>query len=106
MKIKINIKPLSTNKAWQGKRFKTKEYKMFETQMLFSLPKLEQPPKFEKIGLVFGFSSKLSDIDNPLKMTIDCIVKRYGVDDRNLKELNVKKVIVPKGEEFISILLE
>lgn len=22
----------------------------------------------------------------------DCIVKRYGVDDRNLKELNVKKV--------------
>ena len=36
--MKINIKPLSVNKAWQGKRFKTKKYKAFETELLLKLP--------------------------------------------------------------------
>ena len=42
--IKLNIKPLSVNQAWQGKRFKTPKYKAFQTLMLHSLPKLKDKP--------------------------------------------------------------
>jgi Holliday junction resolvase RusA-like endonuclease len=50
---------------------------------------------------MFGFSSKLSDIDNCLKTFIDCLVKKYGVDDRYIYELHVFKTLVKKGEEYI-----
>jgi Holliday junction resolvase RusA-like endonuclease len=54
-----------------------------------------------KLAIEFGFSSKLSDIDNCLKTFIDCLVKKYGVDDRYIIELHVFKAIVKKGEEYI-----
>lgn len=50
---------------------------------------------------MFGFSSKLQDLDNSIKQTQDILVKKYGVDDRYIFELNLKKEIVSKGEEFI-----
>jgi hypothetical protein len=34
----IKIKPLSVNKAWQGKRFKTNEYKQYEKEVSLLLP--------------------------------------------------------------------
>jgi len=39
MQIKIN--PLSVNSAWKGRRFKTDEYKKYESDVLFLLPKME-----------------------------------------------------------------
>jgi len=101
--ITINIKPLSVNGAFQGKKFKTPKYKAFETEMLYKLPKLEINPADKlKLSIVFGFSNKLSDIDNPVKMLSDCLVKKYGFDDRQIYELHVIKEIVKKGSEFIS----
>lgn len=37
--IRIKIKPLSVNDAWKGQRFKTKEYKQYEQDLMFILPK-------------------------------------------------------------------
>lgn len=102
--IKINIKPLSVNKAWQGKRYKTKSYEAFEKKMLFKLPSLKQKFKSDdmlRIEFVFGFSSIASDIDNPIKQTMDILCKKYGFDDKQVWELEVKKKIVKKGQEFI-----
>ena len=100
----IQIKPLSVNQAWQGKRFKTPKYKGFEKEMLLKMPSIEIDFKMHlRVDITFGFSNSLSDIDNPLKPTLDCIQKKYGINDRNIYELNVIKEIVKKGNDFIKI---
>lgn len=100
MKI-ISIKPLSVNECWQGKRFKTPKYKGYEKELLLKLPKIDVPDVKLKLVIVFGFSNKLSDVDNGLKPLIDILQKKYRFNDRNVYQLNVSKEIVKKGREFI-----
>jgi len=101
--VKLNIKPLSVNQAWKGRRFKTSEYKAFERTVLLMLPrKLEIPEGPITLKLEFGFSNSNSDIDNPVKMFIDCLQKKYKFNDKRICELNIKKRPVKKGDEFIN----
>lgn len=99
----VNIKPLSVNEAFKGRRFKTDKYDSFIKKMLLMLPKtMEFPDKSNvKLAIEFGFSSKNSDIDNCCKSFIDCLVKKYKVDDRYIMELHVFKTHVQKGNEYI-----
>ncbi len=97
----LNIKPLSVNKCWQGKRFKTPAYKSYEKQLLLLLQPFKMPEAPFKISYEFGFSSKLADIDNPVKPFQDILCKKYKFDDRSINEINIKKIIVPKGKEYI-----
>ena len=99
--IKVDIKPLSVNGAFKGRRFKTKEYDKFISTMNLILPKITLDLSPYRLDIVFGYSSRSSDIDNGLKCFIDCLVKKYKFDDREIYELNVKKEIVKKGNEFI-----
>jgi Holliday junction resolvase RusA-like endonuclease len=102
--MKIEIKPLSVNQCFQGRRFKNKKYKSYEKELLLLLPKVKIDFKRDlRVDLTFGFSSTLSDIDNPLKPLLDVLQKKYGFDDKQIQELNVKKEIVKKGEEFIKL---
>jgi Holliday junction resolvase RusA-like endonuclease len=103
MDIKLQIKPMSINAAFKGRKFRTEEYNIFIIKCLRLLPdKIEIPDKTNiKLALEFGFSSKASDIDNCVKTFIDCLVKKYKVDDRFIYELHTFKTIVKKGEEFI-----
>ena len=102
---RLNIKPLSVNQSWQGKRFKTPAYKKYERDILLMLPKRELPKgmpdgKF-KLFLTFGLSSKNADVDNPVKCFIDCLQKKYGFNDRMIYSIALNKVDVKKGDEFI-----
>jgi len=97
---RINIVPLSVNKVWQGKRFKTPAYSKYENIVLLMLPKIDIPMPPFKVIIELGFSSKLSDIDNPLKPILDILQKKYYINDKDIFELNVKKEIVKKGDEF------
>ena len=90
---KVDIKPMSVNKAWRGRRYKTKEYKGWEKEMLLKLPKVKVPEGKLKVVLEFGFKSKLSDIDNPTKLCIDLMQKKYGFNDRMIYELNITKAV-------------
>ena len=102
MIVKLDIKPLSVNKAWRGRRFKTDAYKAYETEMMLLLPMVAIIPDGRlKLEIEFGFSSKSNDIDNPCKLFIDCLQKKYGFNDKMIYELHVKKTIVKKGKEFI-----
>lgn len=104
MQIELKIKPLSINCAFQGRRFKTPAYKKFERDLMFLIPVPKKPiPEMLRIEYFFGFSSPLADLDNPVKMVTDCLQTKLGFNDRNVWELNVRKCIVPKGQEFISI---
>jgi Holliday junction resolvase RusA-like endonuclease len=98
---KISIKPLSVNQAWKGKRFKTNIYKKYEKDCFTILPKITVPDGKLKAYLVFGFSSTLSDADNPVKCFVDILQKKYGFNDNKIYEYSIKKVDVKKGEEFI-----
>ena len=98
--VEIKIKPLSVNGAWQGMRFKTKAYKKYWKDVQFLLPPMKLPePPFE-IYLEFGFSSRGSDWDNPLKTTLDPIAEYYGFNDNLIYRAIVEKKIVPKGQEY------
>ena len=102
--MKINIKPLSVNQAWQGRRFKTKSYQKFEQDLLFILPsnkyRFSNNAKLRVIYR-FGFSNALSDLANPEKLITDILVKKYGFDDRQIYEMQLFKEVVKKGLEFI-----
>jgi hypothetical protein len=102
MIINLNIKPLSVNKAWQGKRFKSPEYKKYEIQVLRLLPDIEIK-QFKQLKITYGFSNMMSDIDNPTKLVLDLLQKKYNVNDRDLIYLVLHKEKTKKGEEFIEI---
>jgi hypothetical protein len=104
MIINLNIKPLSVNKAWQGKRFKSPEYKKYEIQVLRMLPDIEIK-EFKRLKITYGFSNMMSDIDNPTKLVLDLLQKKYNVNDRDLIYLVLHKEKTKKGEEFIEIEL-
>lgn len=99
--MKLDIKPLSVNEAWKGRRFKTDKYSRYEKAVLLMLPKIAIPDPPYKLSLVFGFSSLASDIDNPVKNFVDCLSKKYGFNDKLITELHIKKELVSKGSEFI-----
>ena len=102
IQFKINEKPLSVNLAWQGKRFKTPAYKAYEQTILLMMPRAKiDSNQMLRIEFFFGFSNKASDLDNPVKLLLDIAQKKYGFNDSNVFELNVRKCIVKKGDDFI-----
>ena len=102
---RLKIKPLSNNEMWQGQRFKTKMYEKFRDAITHLLPKRKLPKIPAKTKLFahyrWGFSSSLSDIDNPVKPLQDAIFERMPNDDRDVYFTILEKHIVPKGKEFI-----
>lgn len=99
---KIDIKPLSVNDAWKGRRFKTDAYKAYERSVLLLLPKKADIPDGKiAIELTWGLSSKSGDIDNPIKCFVDCLQKKYDFNDNRIYDMHIKKVDVKKGDEFI-----
>lgn len=103
---RIEVKPLSVNGAWQGRRFKTEKYKAYEQGVLSILHNKELPPPPYRLSLIWGVRNKASDLDNPAKLFIDILQKRYNFNDKEIFELYVKKVIVPKRKEFCEFKLE
>ena len=95
------IKPLSINQAWKGKRYKTNNYKSFERSLLYLLPQLNVPDGKLQLNLEFGFSNRGSDLDNPVKMVQDILSKKYGFNDNLIYRIILDKVIVKKGDEYI-----
>lgn len=102
---KINIKTLSVNEAWKGRRIKTAKYVKYERDMLILLPNLPHIEPPYRLNIVVGFSNKASDLDNILKPFIDILQKKYKINDKYIEILHVEKQIVTKKNEFISFEL-
>ena len=99
--MKLDIKPLSVNAAWKGRRFKTDQYKKYERDILMLLRPCVIPDGFLELTLTFGFSSAASDFDNPVKPFVDCLQKKYGFNDKRIKRCIIDVVNVKKGKEFM-----
>jgi len=105
---RVEIKPLSVNKAWQGKRFKTPEYTAYEKEVLLKLQPYDLSTSKEPIELsmVVGLSNMASDIDNVVKPFVDILQKKYGFNDKYIFRLIVEKKLVLKGAEFIEFYIK
>lgn len=103
---KVNIKPLTQNRAWKGRRFKSDQYKAYAIAVSLLLPaNLIVPDGLLKVYYEFGISTN-SDFDNPCKMFTDILQSKYHFNDSKIMEAHIKKVIVKKGEEFIKFRIE
>ena len=100
--LTLKIKPISVNECYRGRRFKTPLYNAYEAEMNYLLPKGLKVPEKAKIVLKLGFSNKRCDIDNPVKIILDILQKAYNFNDKQVYKLEVEKVDVAKGKEFIS----
>ena len=103
---RIEIKPLSVNKAWQGRRFKTPEYKAYETELLYKLPNFEIGKAELRLIIEVGFSNKSSDLDNICKPFQDILQKKLRFNDSQIYQLIMIKKIVKKGSEYIEFKIE
>jgi Holliday junction resolvase RusA-like endonuclease len=102
----IPIKPMSVNQAWQGKRYKTPEYKRYEATIIQLLPCGYIPTCKLKMTIEAGFSNSNSDIDNVIKPFLDILQKKYGFNDRQVYEIVARKLTVKRGQEYIKWRLE
>jgi len=100
--MKINIKPLSSNQAWRGKKYKTDKYKAYENACLLSLPKMNIPDGELELSITIGVSTAAFDLDNCLKPFIDILQKKYKFNDNRIYSITALKRLVSKGDEFIS----
>lgn len=104
IQLSICAKPLSVNKAWQGKRFKTQDYKDFEEEVLWKLPRGIQP--IDGMLMVhykfFMKNHKMADNDNPVKTIQDVLVKSGIIkDDRQIYRTISDKI--PSDVEKIEV---
>jgi Holliday junction resolvase RusA-like endonuclease len=99
--VRLEVVPMSVNRAWKGQRYKTDEYKRYENSLLWLLPKITLPEPPYQVNYRFGMSNIVSDWDNPVKPLQDIIQKKYGFNDRFIMRAIVEKVKTDKGKEFI-----
>jgi len=99
---RINIKPLSLNNAYSGRRFSTPELKRFKEALGYLLPKKTLSRGVYRVICEFGVSSKASDLDNLCKTFLDGLSEKYGFNDKLIYRLEVEKKDVEKGKEYIA----
>ena len=103
--IEIPMKPLTTNRLWKGRRFKTNEYKRYETALVALLKRsgLEIPDGRVTFEVVAGVSGQY-DLDNAIKSTLD-VIQKYdpSFNDRDVFKIVAEKILKPRRDEFIAV---
>lgn len=105
IKIEKKIKLLSVNQCWQGRRFKTPEYKDYEKILMYTLPDYKINYDKYYIIFIFNFSSNRADWDNPIKPLQDILQKKYNFNDCDITHALVLKNIVAKKDEGFHIYI-
>lgn len=100
--IHLKIKALSLNSAYRGRRFATKELDDFKKMVHYLAPRLSIPEGKLQVKYIFGVSTKNSDVDNCIKTCQDALAEKYQFNDKQIYKIEVEKVDVKKGFEFIS----
>lgn len=104
--IRINIKPLSVNALYRGRRYKTKAYEEYERAVFFSLPKMKVPDGPIYLQIEAGMSNRRADLSNVIKGFEDLLGKKYGFNDNRVFKILMEKRIVGKGEEYVAFKIE
>ena len=104
---RVNLKPLSMNEAFMGRKRKTAAYRTYEMKVPKELPELELPER-GPLGLRLraGLSNRAADLDNVVKPFLDILQANYGFNDNRIYFIEMTKVKVQKGEEYIAFDLD
>ncbi|WP_237133789.1 hypothetical protein [Pseudohongiella sp. O18] len=102
----VSIKPMSVNEAWQGRRFKTPQYKSYAHALSMLLPAtIALPAGPLQVEYEFGVSNMQADYDNPIKPFQDVLQAKYGFNDSRISQAVVRKVKTAKGQEYIKFAI-
>lgn len=99
-KIVLKTKPVSVNQLYTGRRFLTKNGKGTKETMGWEAKKQY---KGKALGceiildIDFYVPNNMSDLDNLLKATIDCLTGILWIDDRQIVEILARKYIDKKN---------
>lgn len=108
MNIKIDVKPLSINDAFQGRRFRTKECVKFcniVTMMFKAFRQAHDWTHYEIRYKFFLINHATTDYDNLIKVSQDCAVKAGLIkDDRFIYKATIEKIPAKKDSVEIEIL--
>jgi len=99
--ITLNIKPVSVNNIYTGRRFLTPEGKSYKKALAYMIPKMNVPDGKLHIRYRFYFSSAGSDTANAEKALTDSIAEKLGFNDNRVYKIEMEKFVVPKGQEKI-----
>ncbi len=103
MEITLRIKPISINICWQGRRFKTKEYKQFCKDIAILLEPYKNIRFNGYVEVNYKWYTKnwkVTDWDNKIKPFQDCLVNSGIIkDDRFIMKGNVEKI--PSETDYI-----
>lgn len=88
----IPIKPISINKAYRGKRFKSKDYIQFEKDCSWWMKGKKISGEVEIHYKFFVKNFARTDVDNCIKPTQDLLVKYGLIDD----DCHIKKLVAEK----------
>ncbi len=100
--IKIAIKGLTVNQAYQGRRFSTPALKEYKKAIYYLCPVFVPPEGNLSVTYEFGVSNKNSDGDNLIKAFQDALAEKYNFNDNRIYEWVIRKIIVPKGKEYVA----
>lgn len=104
----LELRPVSTNRLYVGRRFLSKAAKQFKEQCHRQLLLLSEPVLVPRgpleLHFVFGLHRDM-DVSNCVKLVEDCIADFYGFNDKRVQGCSLRKVKVARGEEFISFSL-
>ena len=107
LELTLHVKPLSINDATRGRHFPTAAKRDYETRLRWSLPKCAVVGKpYYRIEFDFHLVNfALTDYDNCIKVTQDCLVKRGIItDDRLIVDARIRKF--PAKKDRIVVRLE
>ncbi|MAG45099.1 hypothetical protein CL633_04415 [bacterium] len=108
LKITIPITPISINKCWQGKRYKTGDYKQWRIDFSRCCKAIRTNLEDEiEVALSFYLKHyKTTDIDNLIKPTLDALQDKEIIkDDRFIKKIIAEKFKV-KNKRDEKIIIE
>ena len=94
--MRIDIKPMSVNRCWQGRRFRTPEFRQWQRDVQTLLTQYNGA-RFGKEGIEVSiiFYERYpirGDIDNKVKPILDCLVEAGIIgDDRYIFKLIIEK---------------
>lgn len=108
---RIPYKPMSVNRAWQGKRYKTAEYRHFSNAVANHLYQmnLNRPPDNKPLFAHYewGLSNYVqSDTDNPTKPFQDILCAVLKMKDNMIDFMILQKKRVKRGEEYIGFHID
>jgi Holliday junction resolvase RusA-like endonuclease len=108
MKLQVNIKPMTVNQAWCGRKFKTPKYKQWREEFSWIIKDCKlhnEEVKWCTLDLKFYIKHyATTDIDNLLKPLLDAL-QESGIllDDKYVKRITAEKFKSKK--EYIEILI-